>query len=349
MSEAADVERETEDFFNSEIFGAAPPVENDPAFPGEDPPEAKPLEEVAVDETPTPQEEAEDAEEEEEGGSEPSEQSEPPPDEEPVVPDEEEFLAWAKKQYGDDLDPLKLAKAAFEKEKLLGKRTAETLDLQRQAQERELQEQIDALNTPGILTQEEDTWVNEAIVAPDPAEWAYNALQAERPDLYAAVMDRWSSLGEMEARTARAFHSRVLQAVTAPKPDEQETYTAALGETFTSLGLNIEAHGPLILQKAEELGSAHPAVQGMMSTDENVRLIATRAVFDLVSQGNATVQKAKNDDVIAQRVQEEQLRQQTQGIQQGGPRIEQPKKSKFWEEFETEEDQINSRPQWGKE
>jgi len=348
MSEAADLEQDVEDFFNEEIFGAPKPVENDPAFPTDEPPESKPVEEVAVDpEVETPEEEVE---------TEMTPDSIPEADEEvaPEEPQEEEYVAWAKKQYGDDLDldndsVKKLAKANYEKEKLLGKKAEEARSLQQQAEQAELQRQIDALNTPGTLTAEEDTWVNEAVIANDPGEWAYNALQAQRPDLYAAIMDRWSAQGELESRQARVFHSRVVQAVSAPQPSEQETYTAALGQTFSSLGLNIESHGPLILQKAEELGSAHPAVQGMMSTDEDVRRIATRAVFDLVSQGNVTVQKAKNDDVIAQRVQEEKLRDAAAGIQQGGPRVEQPKKSKFWDEFEEEEEQINSRPQWGKE
>jgi hypothetical protein len=266
------------------------------------------------------------------------------PDEEPVIPDvpeEEPHLTWAKKQYGDDIDlsspsSQKLAKAAYEKEKMLGKKAEESRELQKAAEARELQERIDALNTPGNLTPEEDAWVNESLVSGDPGEWAYGALQSQRPDLYAAIMDRWSSLGEREARQARVLHSQVLQAVAAPQPSETETYTAALGQTFASLGLNVETHGPLILQKAEQLGAAHPSVQGMMSTNEDIRRIATRSIYDLVSQGNVTVQKAKTDDVVAARVQEEQLRQQAAGIQQGGPRVEQPKKSKFWEEFDSE-------------
>jgi hypothetical protein len=353
MSEAADAAQDVEDFFNEEIFGAPKPVENDPPFPGDEPPEAKPLEEVAVDpevsETPeevsdTPEE---DAPEQEEVVSE-------TPEEVSDEPAEEEYVAWARKQYGDDLDfdnaqVAKVAKAAYEKEKLLGKKSEEARTLQKAAEQAEIQARIDALNTPGHLTNEEETWVGEAVVSGDPGEWAYNALQAQRPDLYAGIMDRWSSMGEIEAREARAFHSRVLQVVTAPQPDPQETYTAALGETFSSLGLNIESHGPLILAKAEELGAAHPSVQGMMSQDPDIRRIATRSVFDLVAQGATTIQKAKTDDVVAQRIQEEKLREAASGIQQGGPRVEQPKKSAFWEEFEAEEDQINSRPQWGKE
>lgn len=342
MSEAADAERDVEDFFNEEIFGAPAPVENAPPFPQEVP-ESKPVEEIVV-ETPDPEAEVE-APEVETPVEDPAEglPETPPQDEvEEQEEVEEPHLAWAKKQYGDDIDltspsSQKLAKAAYEKERMLGKKAEESRELQKAAEARELQERIDALNTPGNLTQEEDNWVNESLISDDPGEWAYNALQAQRPDLYAAIMDRWSSLGEAEARRARVLHSRVLQAVAAPQPDEQETYTAALGSTFASLGLNVETHGPLILQKAEELGSAHPSVQGMMSTNEDIRRIATRAIFDLVSQGNTTVAKAKQDDVVAARVQEEQLRQNAAGIQQGGPRTgEQPKKSKFWEEFDSE-------------
>jgi hypothetical protein len=359
MTEAADAEREVEDFFNEEIFGAKPEAEKQEPFPTEVP-ESKPVAEIATDtppeeeplpETP-PQEEGAEPEEQpaEEGVSE-------TPEEVSDEPVEEPYAAWAKKQYGDDLDltneqTAKVARAAYEKEKLLGKKAEEARDLQRQAEEREIQQRIDALNTPGALTPEEDEWVNEAISANDPSEWAYNALQQQRPDLYATIMDRWATLGEVEARRARAFHSQVLQVVSAPQPDEQETYTAALGQTFSSLGLNIEQHGPLILAKAEELGNTHPAVVGMMSRDEDVRRIATRAVFDLVAQGQTTVQKAKTDDVVAQRVQEEKLREAAAGIQQGGPRVDQPKKSKWWEDFDTEIEERGwdgNRPTYGRE
>ncbi len=356
MSEAADqAEKDVEDFFNEEIFGAKPPVENEPPFP--ETPESKPVAEVVVEtpeeevvEEPTPEGEPPEGEPVPEEGL-----PETPPQDE-VEEQEEAYIGWAKKQYGDDLDldneqVAKLAKANYEKERLLGKKAEEARTLQQQQEAAEIQARIDALNTPGHLTQEEDAWVNESISSNDPSEWAYNALQAQRPDLYAAIMDRWSSLGEVEARQARTFHSHIVQAVSAPAPDPQETYTAALGETFTSLGLNIEAHGPLILAKAEELGSAHPSVQGMMSHDPDIRRIATRSVFDLVAQGNTTVQKAKQEDVVQQRVQEEQLRQQTQGIQQGGPRVEPPKKSKFWEEFDAEIEEKGwdgNRPSYGR-
>jgi len=358
MPEAADAEREVEDFFNEEIFGAKPPVENEAPFPTEAPVEAKPIEEVVL-ETPDPEVEVE-TPEVETPAEDPDETveglPETPPQEE-VEEQEEAYATWAKKQYGDDLDldnpqVAKVAKAAYEKEKMLGAKAEEARRLQQEAETREIQERIDALNTPGNLTQEEDNWVNEATVSDDPGEWAYNALQQQRPDLYAAIMDRWSSMGEAEARTARSFHSRIVQAVSAPQPSEQETYTAALGETFTSLGLNIDSHGPLILAKAEELGAAHPSVQGMMSHDPDIRRIATRSVFDLVAQGNVTVQKAKTDDVVAARVQEEQLRQNAAGIQQaGGPREEPKKQGGFWDEFDKEIEEKGwdgNRPTYGR-
>jgi hypothetical protein len=364
MSEAADqAEREVEDFFNEEIFGAKPPVENEAPFP-EAEPEAKPISEVATDTpaeeppaeeppaegTPEPTEEAPTSEEV------PPEQGEPAP-EEGTVEQEEEYVAWARKQYGEDLDldnpsADKLARAAFEKEKMLGRKAEEARELQEQAQARELQERIDALNTVGNLTPEEDAWVNESLLSGDPGEWAYNALQAQRPDLYASIMDRWSALGEDEARRARVLHSRVLQAVSTPQPSEQESYTQALGQTFISLGLDIERHGPLILAKAEELGTSHPSVQGMMSQDDDVRRIATRSIYDLVAQTQTTVAKAKAEDVVQARVQEEQLRQQAAGITGGGPRVETPKKSKFWESFDAEIEERGwdgNRPTYGRD
>lgn len=354
MSEAADAITEVEDFFNEQIFGAPPAAEAEPIFP-DAPPGAKPIEAVVAEEEvetemvpnsiPEAEEPVSTAVEEpvEESVAEEAEDGEP------------EYVTWARKQYGEDIDltsesSQKLAKAAFEKERMLGKKAEEARRLQQEAEQREVQARIDALNTPGALTPEEDAWVNEALISDDPGKWAYNALEAERPDLYATIMDRWAALGEAESRRARVLHSRVLQAVAQPQPSEQETYTAALGQTFLSLGLSIEQHGPAILAKAEELGSNHPSVQGMMSPDDDVRRIATRAIYDLVAASRTTVAKARTDDVVQARVEEEKLRQQAAGIQQGGPRVEQPKKSTFWEQFDAEIEQRGwdgQRPHYG--
>jgi hypothetical protein len=354
MSEAMDAEREVEDLFNEEILGLSPPDQAG-TLPPEAPPEPKPLDEVPLDDPEPPVEEPE---EESTAVEEPVEEApaEEEPEPEPVPEGEEEYVAWAKKQYGNEIDlespsAKLLARAAFEKERLLGKKAEEARALQAEAAQREAQARIDALNTPGVLTPEEDGWVHEALTSDDPGEWAYNALQGERPDLYAAIMDRWSALGEQEARQARVLHSKVLQAISTPQPSEQETYAAALGQTFLSLGLDIETHGPQILQKAEELGADHPAVQGMMSPVEDIRRLATRSVWDLVGAGRSTVQKAKTDDVVEARVKEEQLRQGAAGIQQGGPRVPQTPKSPFWEQFDEElhdRGWDGERPQYGR-
>jgi hypothetical protein len=363
MSETTDGAREVEDFFNEEVLGIRPTAEEPPFLPDGPPePESKSVEEAAaVIEEQEQEGTSEGTEEAEVSAEEASEQEEVELEEgtseEPPEPSEDELIgAWARKKYGDDVgleteSERKFAKALYEQEKLLGRKAEETRVLQEEAQQRELQERIDALNTPGVLTTEEDQWVDEAIGSDDPAEWAYGALQGERPDLYAAILDRWSSLGEKESRQARIFHSRVLQAVTSPQPDPQESYTAALGHTFLSLGLNIERDGPVILAKAEELGGNHPAVQGMMSPNDDIRLLATRSVYDLVSASKTTVSKARTDDVVNGRVQEEELRRQAAGVTQGGPRIEQPKKSPFWDQFEQEiEDRgwDGNRPTYGR-
>jgi len=339
-------------FFNSEIFGAAPPVENDPAFPGEAPPEPKPVEEVAVDpeapEEPTPDEDPDESGDEsdtdDDGGALP----------EPV---EDEYVGWAKKQYGDDLDleneqVSKLAKAAYEKEKMLGRKAEEARTLQQEAAQREVQAKIDFLNTPGVLTPEEDAWIDEAVASADPEEAADALLTEGRADLYGAFIARWVQQGDREAMQALQHRDRVMQWATQPQPSEAESYTAALGQTFVSLGLNIEQTGPLILSKAEELGMAHPSVAGMMSQDPDVRRIATRAIYDLATQGNVTVQKAKTDDVVAQRVQEEELRRGAAGINGNGARVDQPKKSKFEQEWDDEVQQRGwdgERPRYGTE
>jgi hypothetical protein len=352
MSEAADAEREAEDFFNEEIFGAAPPVENDPAFPGDAPPESKPVEGIVTD---TPPSDSPEGEPEVEAPAEdPDETVEIPAEGEVVdeTPQEEEYLTWAKKQYGEDLDPEKLARAAWEKERLLGQKAESEKRLQEEAHRREVEGMLQALNTPGHLTNEEDNWVNEAILSGDPGEWAVHALRGERPDLYAAIRNRWSAQGEQEAQRAAILHTQVTQQALAPRVSVAESYALALGQTFQSVGLNIEEHGPLILAKLDELGAAHPAVRGIQSHDPEMRALAAQSVWDLISSSQTTVQKARTEDVVQQRVQEEQLRQNAAGVNGGSPHVEPPKKSKFWEEFEEETRERGwdgERPQYGRE
>jgi len=83
-----------------------------------------------------------------------------------------------------------------------------------------------------------------------------------------------------------------------------------------------------------------------------VRMISTRAIYDLIASNQTTVQKARVDDQVQARVKEEQLRQQAAGVNQGGPRVEQPKKSPFWEGFDeelAERGWDGQRPSYGKE
>lgn len=366
MSEAADDDGtlEVENFFNEEILGVRTEEPKEEPFPAEAPPEPKPVEEVAVDEIPTPQEEAEDREGTEEGTKEtPDSEEVAPEQEESETPEEtpgseeEAHLAWARKKYGEGIDldsdsSKMLAKAAYEQEKLLGRQAEQQRRLEQEAQQREVEAKIAFLNTPGVLTPEEDAWIDEAVISDNPEEAADALLTEGRADLYGAFVARWVQQGDAEAFRALQHRDRVMQWATTPQPSEQESYSLALGQTFTSLGLNIEQHGPLILAKAEELGTAHPAVSGMMSPDPQMRAVATRAIFDLVTSGNVTVQKAKQDDVVAQRVQEEELRKNASGINQNGGRVEKPKQGGFWDKFDEEIEQRGwdgERPRYGTE
>jgi hypothetical protein len=342
---SADPERAIEDLFNQEIFGVdtsnpdtlepEPPIEMTPI------PEPKSVGEAI--------QAAEDGQEEE--TPEPEVEGTPlieldlEDDGEVIVLDEveeeEEYVSWAKKQFGDDVDlenasARKLAKSAFEKEKMLGKKAEEANQLKAERDRQELQAKIDALQTPGNVTPEEDAWIDEAVSSGDPGEWAYNALQAERPDLYAAIINRWASMGEGEAAQARRLDAAIIQAISQPQPSKEESYSMALGQTFQSLGLDIETQGPIILAKAEELGASHPSVVAMMSPDPTIRQLGTRNVFDLAVAGKTTVRKAVLDDDVQARVKEETLRQQAAGVTTGKPHVEAPKKSAFWEGFDEE-------------
>lgn len=334
--------------FNAEVFGIdtkegtlapEPPVEiapiPEPKSVGEAIQAATEEEEVEEEAPEDPVEDEGEAELQEEGREEVEDSAEE------EVEEVEEYVAWAKKKFGEDTDlssdtAQKLAKSAYEQEKMIGKQAAETKAAREAAERAELQAKIDALQTPGNLTPEEDSWVDEAISSADPGEWAYNALQAERPDLYASILNRWSSMGETEAAQARRLDAAVLQMVTAPQPSQEESYASALGQTFQEIGLNIESHGPIVLAKAEELGPSHPSVAAMMSPDPTIRQLGARNVFDLAMQGKTTVRKAKTDDEVENRVKEEQLRQKAAGVTTGKPHVEQPKKSTFWEGFDAE-------------
>jgi len=356
MSEAEDAERDVEDFFNEQILGVTQLEEKQDQFPTEAPPEPKPVEEIAVDpDVPETPEEVSDTPPED--APEQGESVSETPEEVSDAPEDDAHLAWARKKYGEGIDlenetSRMLAKAAYEQERMIGKQAEERRRLEQEAQAREIQQKIDFLNSPGALTPEEDAWIDEAVSSGDAATAADALLNEGRADLYGAFIARWVQQGDREAMEAIQHRDRVMAWVQTPEPSETESYTLALGQTFQSLGMNIESHGPVILAKAEELGVNHPSVQGMMSQDPDVRRIATRAVYDLATQGQVAVRKAKTDDVVAQRVQEERLRQGAAGITNGGSRPEEKKKSAFWDKFDEEIEERGwdgNRPQYGRE
>src|SRR4029079_14115130 len=115
------------------------------------------------------------------------------------------------------------------------------------------------------------------------------------------------------------------QFLSQPQMSPAESYASDLGQTFVELGLDIDAHGPTILAKLDELGPQHWTVEAIQSPDPTTRANATRAVVDLSRAGQTTVSRARQDDVVQARVQEETLREAASGVNSGGPRIEKPK------------------------
>lgn len=353
MSEAEDAERAVEDLFNEEILGLKEPERDEAPFPTEAPPESKPVEETTDPDLPPEEEQEQIVEVPPEL---PDVQVEIEPTEEPGrdEPEEEPYLAWAKKQYGEELDPDKLARAAYEKEQLLGRKAQEEKQREEERRKESLQRDIDRLHTYGALTPEEEAWVEERAMEGDLDEAAKACFENGRYDLYAALTDRFVAMGGAAAQYANARRSAYIQDAVAfyqqPELSPQEQRRQVFRQVFASVGLDLDAHGPVVLAKAQELGG-HYAL-ALENGDEGQQAVAARALFDLATATQTEVSKHRLDDVVQQRVQEEKLRQNAAGVTQGGARVEQKKKDPFWENFEEEVEERGwdgNRPSYGNE
>jgi hypothetical protein len=341
---SADPERAIEDLFNQEIFGVdtsnpdtlepEPPIEMAPVPEPKSVGEAiQAAEDGQEEETPEPEVEGTpliemDLDGEGEDGT-------------TVTLEEEEYVAWAKKQFGDDVDlenasARKLAKSAFEKEKMLGAKSQEAKELREAQDAAELQRKIDALTTPGALTEEDEAWVETAATDANPFEYAYNAHLAGRDDLYNAILSQYGSMGPQEEALARRFHGEMIQRLSQPQLSPQEQQVQMMRSSFADGGLDYDAHREIIIAKAGELGENHPMVRSILSENVEARAMAIRGVYDLAMAGKTTVHKAKLEDDVQSRVKEEQLRQKVAGVTTGKPHVEAPKKSAFWEGFDEE-------------
>jgi hypothetical protein len=356
MSEAEDAERAVEDLFNEEILGLKEPDRDEAPFPTEAPPESKPVEEIAdPDEAPETTEEETPA---------PGEETTPefPPQEEPAAeePQEEPYLTWAKKKYSLADEQLEneatrlLARSNYEQEQLLGRKAQEEKLREEERRRESLQRDIDRLHVYGVLTPEEEAWVEERAMEGDLDEAAKACFDHGRYDLYAALTDRFVAMGGAAAQYANARRSGYIQDTVAfyqqPEASPQEQQRQMFRSAFASVGLDLDAHGPTVLAKAQELGG-HYAL-ALENGDEGQRAVAARALFDLAVATQTEVSRHRLDDVVQQRVQEEKLRQGASGVTQGGARVEQKKKDPFWDSYNEEIEERGwdgNRPSYGRE
>lgn len=359
MSEAEDAERAVEDLFNTEILGLKEPERDEAPFPAEAPPEAKPVEETTDPDIPPEEVQEQVVEVPEEL---PDVQEEIEPTEEPGrdEPQEEPYLAWAKKKYNLADEQLEneatrlLARSNYEQEQLLGRKAQEEKQREEERRRESLQRDIDRLHVYGVLTPEEEAWVEERAMEGDLDEAAKACFDNGRYDLYAALTDRFVAMGGAAAQYANARRSGYIQDTISfyqqPEPSPQEQQRQMFQSAFAAVGLDLDAHGPTVLAKAQELGG--PYAHALENGDEGQRAVAARALFDLATATQTEVSKHRLDDVVQQRVQEEKLRQNAAGVTQGGARAEPKKKDPFWDSFDEEVEERGwngNSPRYGNE
>src|SRR5262245_50452974 len=341
-------EKDVEDYLMENIFGGGPrsPSEATAATgeaPPPEPPEDAPV--VVPDEPP--------------GRSEPQPPEEPHPeeapgeDEEPPAAEEveDEHVAWATKKYGED--PNKWAKASFDMEQHISrlsreKQEAEQLASQwyEYAQQAEQQANQNYASSMPLSAAEEE-WIERSVV--NPLEAARQARFAGNANLYTGVLRRVAEENPMYASQIGMQVETEIQAYSADQAAQangpQPTLVDTLGQSFSRLGIDMNAFGPRMADKLGELGEYHPYTQAILHGDQGQSDLAVQAVYDLVRVSPAAAKQADREAAIRR---EGELRREAASIQTGGSlQPVQPKpESKFLAAM-TEE--WKERGQWGDE
>lgn len=268
-------------------------------------------------------------------------EEEVPPEEqlpEEDTPVEDEYVAWAKRTYGED--PAQWAKAAREKENHVQRVAREKQAAEQNAQEwAEYAQAIESQSRRSAsampMSTAEEEWVESAVL--DPIGRARDAAYSGNIPLYNAVINR---VAEEDAGLAARVGTQVqmelaqyAQMEQAQQQRTQPTMEHQLASSFERLGIDLAANGPGMSAKIAELGEFHPYVQAILNGDDIQRDLGVQAVHDLTRASTLTTRR------VSPAVQQEnEMRREAMVVQQGGitPPPQAPKRPPLLEAMKQE-------------
>jgi len=272
---------------------------------GTPPPEASTVEEDDDrDQEETPEEAEESEEDQDDAGDDDAEQEDEEESEEEEADDAQaaepthqyediEIQAFLSK-YGGDVE--KALKGAAEAQRLLGRRDDERTALAQRVQELQqaMAQQQAFGSTPGMLTEEQQVWVEAAAESPQPGMFVQQAIQAGEFELARAVCREWAGTNPYEAsRVGQAvdaieFQARQQQA--QPQQIPPATTWQALADNYPELR-NYENQ---MVETLERLGPEHPLTQEARSTDPAVAVRGIFGIYEIAKASTFSLTEAKN-------------------------------------------------------
>ena len=208
----------------------------------------------------------------------------PDPDLEPESFEQPEHLAWAERRNLTNFEDA--AKLAFEQERFLGRRASEI---------QELREQLEQVEVPVETQQRSDDWIAAAISSPDPGRYAMELAQAGEWQAYDTMMQAWESVvGETVVMNVHNQIQGAIQQQQAEQPQFQPVGPDRVREAFALAGIfDLDNHPlrPTIVSVADEMGGAHPLVQGAAQGDP----MAVSAIVEIARARTVTTRTLRMD------------------------------------------------------
>jgi len=214
----------------------------------------------------------------------------PDPDLEPESFDQPDHLAWAERRNLTNFEDA--AKLAYEQERFLGKKATEIQALQARLAEAESR----SGEQPNGTQLRSDDWIASVLTSPDPARFAWDLARAGEWETYAVLMDGWEQI--VGQTVTMGVHQQIQAAMEAeqgePQPEAPTSDPDRIREAFALAGIfDLDTH-PLrgtIIQVADEMGGAHPLVQGAAQGD----VLAVQAIVEIARSRNLTTRTLRMD------------------------------------------------------
>lgn len=217
----------------------------------------------------------------------------PDPDLEPESFEQAEHLAWAERRNLTSFD--EAAKLAYEQERFLGKRATEVTELREQLREAEARAEQATADSPPLRS---DEWIASVLTSPDPGRFAWDLARGGEWETYQALMEGWEQIVGQTA--TMNVHRQITAQLEAEQGQALEPEAAPadaaerVREAFALAGIfDLDTH-PLretIIQVADEMGGAHPLVQGAAQGD----VLAVQAIVEIARSRTLTTRTLRMD------------------------------------------------------